>query len=117
MANKAKIKGTAAETGIVNYLNANGFPWVERRALAGVLDKGDIAGLRNTVIEVKNCAKLSIPQWIREANQEGVNAGTKYGGVVWYKQRGTTNPADWVVAMDGETYIEYLKLIEGVEDE
>ncbi len=44
---KSKQKGTAAETAVVKYLKANGFPKAERRALQGNLDKGDIS-LRQT---------------------------------------------------------------------
>jgi hypothetical protein len=49
--NKSKIKGTAYETAVVRHLNDNGFPYAERRALAGNLDKGDIAGIPSVVME------------------------------------------------------------------
>ena len=58
---KQRAKGTAAETAVVNYLKANGFPDADRSPLRGVLDKGDVAGIRNVVIEIKNQRTYAIP--------------------------------------------------------
>ncbi len=55
---KSKQKGTAAETAVVKYLKANGFPKAERRALQGSLDKGDISGIDDVVLEVKDHKKM-----------------------------------------------------------
>jgi hypothetical protein len=50
---KSKQKGTLAETAVAQYLKQF---WsnVERRALAGINDKGDISGVHDFVIEIKN---------------------------------------------------------------
>jgi hypothetical protein len=50
---KSKQKGTMAETAVVQYLKQF-WPNVERRALQGSKDTGDIAGIPNVVIEIKN---------------------------------------------------------------
>ena len=44
MTNRPKAIGTAAETAVVRYLAAHGFPAAERRALHGATDLGDITG-------------------------------------------------------------------------
>lgn len=53
MTNKPKAIGTAAETAVVRWLNANGWPHAERRALHGAYDRGDITGTPGICWEVK----------------------------------------------------------------
>lgn len=101
--NRSKVKGTTWESAIVDYLNDLGFTDVERRALAGALDKGDIAGLRGVVVEAKACGEYEIPKWLRETTTERENAGA-WLGVCWAKLRGKTRPADGVVMMSGEQF-------------
>ena len=102
----SKAKGTAAETAVVRYLQANGFPYVERRTLSGSQDKGDIAGIPGVVIEVKACARQELAAWMDEATIEAANASVAFG-VVWHKRKGFTNPSQWYVTMDGETFIQF----------
>lgn len=99
MVNKSKAKGTAAETAIVNYMRKFSSV-IERRTLSGSSDKGDIAGVIGTVIEVKNAAAMALGAWVDEAARERDNAQASLG-VVWHKRRGTTNPAEWYVTMTG----------------
>jgi len=70
---KAKQKGTLAETAVADYLRQT-FPAVERRALAGVNDKGDVAGVPGCVIEVKNQRSYKIHDWMKETETERINA-------------------------------------------
>ena len=75
---KSKQKGTFAETAVAQYLKqfwAN----VERRALAGINDKGDISGVKDFVIEIKNQKSYKLPEWMTETEQERLNAGVPYG--------------------------------------
>ena len=53
MTNRPKAIGTAAETAVVRYLAAHGFPNAERRALHGATDLGDITGTPSLCWEVK----------------------------------------------------------------
>jgi hypothetical protein len=78
---KAKQKGTAAETAVVRYLRGintsplgQPFPNVERRALSGGKDMGDIAGIPGTVIEIKAAERLELAKWQRETLTEKANA-------------------------------------------
>lgn len=107
MVNRSKNKGTTAETAIVAYLRDNGFPQAERRALSGTQDKGDVAGVVENVIEVKNCSRDALPQWIDEVEAEKLNAHARYG-VCWHKRRGTTDPGKWFVTMTGQQWVHVL---------
>lgn len=94
LVSKQRAKGTAAETAVVNYLKAHGFPHAERRALHGTADKGDITGCGPVVFEVKNHKQMDLAGWIKELEAEMVNAGVDVGAVV-SKKRGTTDPGEF----------------------
>lgn len=108
MVNKAKAKGTAAETAVVDYLRSEGGAGVERRALHGSADRGDIAGILAVVIEVKNTRDIDLAGALAEAKVEQLNDHADVG-VAWIKKRGRTNPADWYVVMDGAQLVMLLK--------
>ncbi|GIE84584.1 hypothetical protein [Actinoplanes regularis] len=103
----AKAKGTRWEGVIAAYLVESGFPGVERRALAGVADKGDIAGLP-VVVEAKNCKTTTLAAWVDEATVEAANAGVAVG-VVWHHRRGKASAADGFVTMSGAAFVELLR--------
>lgn len=109
MVNRSKIKGTSAETAVVGYLRQHGAPHAERRALNGVNDRGDIAGIIGVCIEVKNHSRDNLPTWIDETVIEGVNDHAQIA-VCWHKRRGTTDPGKWFVTMTGEQLIAVLRL-------
>lgn len=104
----SKRKGTAAESAVVQYLQAMGFTQPERRTLAGAKDRGDIAGLPGVVIEVKNCARQELAGWVGEAETERDNDGASLGAV-WHKRRGKGHPANWFVTMTGEQFVFLLR--------
>jgi hypothetical protein len=103
-----RAKGTRWESACVAWLNAHGFPYAERRALAGALDKGDITGIPGVVVEAKSQNRLSLAEWLDEAEQERVNAGAEVG-VVWFKRRGKTSAGDGYVLMTGDTLTSLLR--------
>jgi hypothetical protein len=107
MSNPSKRKGTEAERKVVEYLQTNGFPYAERRALAGALDKGDVTGVPGVVIEVKNHAALDLAGWLNELMREVDNAQARYGAVV-AKRRGHGDPAQWYAIMPFETLVRML---------
>ena len=105
----AKAKGTRAESGVVAYLQENGFRDAERRALRGINDAGDVAGLDETVIEVKDHAdRQRLGEWMAELIVE-MNAACAEVGGVWHKRRGKGSPADWYVTMPGWVFIRLLR--------
>jgi len=105
-----KAKGTSAETAVVNYLIANGYVHAERRALAGVNDKGDIAGLPGVCIEVKAHKSYSIPAWLKELAVEKVNAKAQVGILVVKPVGvGSANTGNWWAIMPLSEATELLK--------
>ena len=82
---KAKQKGTAGETALVRFLQGQGFPGAERRALGGGgagEDLGDITGITALCMEVKNHATYKIPAWLKETEIERINAKADFGILV-----------------------------------
>lgn len=105
----AKARGTRAESDVVTYLMMNGFPDAERRALRGALDAGDVAGVRDAVIEVKDHAdRQRLAEWMAELEAELRAAGASVGGV-WHKKRGKSSPGNWYVTMPGWVFVKLLK--------
>lgn len=89
---RQKQKGTAFESAIVEYLqdklcDEN----IERRALNGTLDRGDISGVTfcglRMVLECKNEARMRLAEYVREAETEAKNDGAFYYAVI-HKKRG-----------------------------
>ncbi|MBC3987817.1 hypothetical protein H8N00_02615 [Streptomyces sp. AC563] len=102
MANPNKVKGTAWESAVRDYLNAflglvdergkfldpmNGAN-VRRAAQEGARDVGDIHAAP-FVLEAKNTKSLAVPTWIRQAEIEAAHAGFPFGVVV-RKVRGSS---------------------------
>jgi hypothetical protein len=103
MSNPSKAKGTAWESEIVSFLQSCGWPYVERRTLAGSKDRGDIAGIPGVVIEAKATKTVALGAYLDEANTEVLNDGANLG-VVWLKRRGQTSAGNGYVVMDGWTF-------------
>jgi Holliday junction resolvase len=105
--NPSKRKGTAFETLVVRYLQDHGFPYAERRALAGNADKGDIAGVPGIALECKATKAFTASTFVDEANIEAHNAGVPTG-VAIVKRRGK-GAGDAYVLMDLETFTELIR--------
>lgn len=96
--NRSKNVGTAAESAVVRFLAANGFPHAERRALRGSLDCGDVTGTPGICWEVKGgtAARTAsdglIAAWLVETDVERVNARADIGVLV--VQRAGIGPAN-----------------------
>ena len=108
MVNRNGIKGSRWESAIVGFLRDHGFPHAERRAKAGINDKGDITGVTpHLVIEAKDQAKIDLPGFLREAEEEAANANAILP-VAWVKARGKGVDKSYVVMYPG-TFILLLK--------
>ena len=103
---KSKQRGTAWESAIVGYLREHGYPWAERRALAGALDKGDIH-LPGVMIEAKNCQTITLAAWADEVAAQTANCPPGTVGVAWIKRRGKGVDKSYVV-MDPATFLRLL---------
>lgn len=104
---KSKQKGTRAENHVVAYLKES-FPYAERRALAGINDKGDVTGIPGVVVEIKDHAKITLSEWLKELEQEMLNADASTGAVV-AKKRGTLDVGDWYAVMPVSVWVSLLK--------
>jgi hypothetical protein len=112
---RSKQKGTAFETLVLGAFR-EAYPYAERRAMNGKLDKGDLnlPGEDLYIVECKAVTRFNLPEWKREAEQEAANAGVRVGVVV-HKRRGNANPWDQWVTM---TVFDLLYLVsDGALDE
>lgn len=98
-----KAKGRNAENLVATYLQRWFGDHIERRRLNGIHDRGDIAGVRNTVIEVKSGARIDLPGWLAEAEQERVNDDADWSVVV-IKPKGVTDPAKFYAVVPFEQW-------------
>lgn len=105
---KSKQKGTQAETAVVNWLQSKGRKHVERRALNGVLDRGDIAGIPGVVFEVKNHARMELSAWVAELEIEMRNDKADTGAVI-HKKKGTTDVGRWYATMPVSVWFKLLE--------
>lgn len=107
---KAKQKGTSAESALVKYLQANGFPNAERRALTGSLDQGDITGTPCLAWEVKNHKAYHIPAWLKECEIETGNAKADFG-ILAVKPNGVGlgNAGQWWAIMTMDQMVKLLR--------
>lgn len=105
----SRRKGTAAESALVGYLQAHGWPFAERRALAGGKDKGDVVGTVGICWEQKSAVRICIPEWMRETETERVNAAADFGVLV-IKPRGVgeTRVGQWAALLPLEAVVELL---------
>lgn len=105
---KSRQKGTSWETALCRFLTEEGFPHVERRALAGTSDRGDIAGIPGWVLEAKNCRKVELAAWVDEAALEQANDGAEFSAV-WHHRVGKAHPSAGYVTMSGATFVRLLR--------
>jgi hypothetical protein len=110
MTNKPKAIGTAAETAVVRYLQANGFPHAERRALRGELDAGDVTGCPGICIEVKgggaarSASDGDVTAWMEEVRAEALNADAQIGFLVMQRRAvGAKNAGRWWAVLTVDT--------------
>jgi len=107
---KSKAKGTAAETAVANYLKDQGWATAERRALSGINDKGDIAGILQLCVEVKAQKQYSIPAWLKELATEKANAKAEHGVLIIKPVGvGSSNVKGWWAVMTFEELVELLR--------
>jgi len=107
----ARQKGTLAESAVARWLVRLGYA-VERRALHGNADRGDIIGVPNWTIEIKNVRTPYYQAWLREAEAERKNAGTEYT-VVLHKPHGVSvdHPEEWVAVMSAGQWAAITKAL------
>lgn len=115
MAQRPKDIGTEAESAVAAYLRGQGFQAVERRALSGQHDRGDIAGVPDTVIEVKGghtaekASDLRVQQWLLDTEREREAAYARWGVLVMKRAGyGPKRASEWWAVMDGPQFADFL---------
>tara|TARA_B100000287_G_scaffold165924_1_gene156498 strand:+ start:9114 stop:9443 length:330 start_codon:yes stop_codon:yes gene_type:complete len=108
MSSRNKAKGTRFETDVVNFINEKKPYNVERRALSGANDKGDIIGVPDFALECKNVKDWSkqLGAFVQEAEIEAGNAGVPFGAVVIKKRNSNTSRS--YVVMSLEKFVELM---------
>ena len=106
--NRSKQKGTSWESAIVKYLEVNGYPAAERRALSGSADRGDIAGVPLVVIEAKAARSMTLGPWLKELDAEIANDRADHGAL-WIKRIGKAQAADGVIVLRPAQWLALLK--------
>lgn len=90
---------------------------IDRRVKTGAQDRGDVGGVRvhgqRVVIECKDCAKVDLPAWTREAHLEAGNDDALVGVVV-HKRHGVGDPMRQWVSM---TLADFVALLTGQPQE
>jgi hypothetical protein len=109
----SKQKGTAFERLIADFL-----AWeladdnIDRRAMQGLNDRGDIAGVRvgpyRLAVECKNVRTMALSQWVKEAAMEAGH-DSALAGVVIHKRRGYAKAGDQYVTMTARDLVAILK--------
>lgn len=95
----SKRKGSKWERDVVEFLRVNGFPYVERRALEGINDRGDIAGIPGVVLECKATKAIDLATAMTEAEKEAKNAGVRIFAAVIKRRMKPTSEAYGVVPL------------------
>jgi Holliday junction resolvase len=85
-------KGARAEREFVSFLRREGWPDARRYLSGDGLQPGDIDGVPGVTIEVKNCAQLSIPAWLRQVEAEAAPGSLP---VLAVRRPGLVDPGDW----------------------
>src|SRR6185369_162048 len=105
---KSKDKGTWAESAVAYYLQCNGWPSAERRALRGGKDWGDIAGTPGVCWEVKYVGKgqgIQMKPWMAELTTEMDNSRSPVGVLVMKTASyGSATTGSWYASIPAPTH-------------
>ena len=104
---KNKQRGTAFETAVARFLQEKTKYWVERRALAGSLDKGDLIVIPDWCLELKDHKSINLAGFMDEAAKESENAGTKWHAAI--VKRRNRNVKDAYVVMPLWMWAEFIE--------
>lgn len=104
MVNLPREKGTAAETAFVSWMHAQGELQVERHALHGSHDLGDINGIPGLVTSVKFVGKgkpMDLSGWLNELHRMRLNVHRRTpelalpDGILVVRRAGYPDVGDW----------------------
>ena len=116
MTNRSKAKGTHFEVLIRDYFIENWDDLINRLALAGTKDCGDLANFRiageKIAVECKDHRQMELAAWVAEAQKEAENLGA-LASVVVHKRRGKGAAQDQYVTTTLGDFMKIIALSEG----
>ncbi len=101
--NRSRRKGASAEVEVAHLIaDLSGYHCLRTRTPGAAADVGDIAGLPNTVVEVKNRASIAeaIAEGLPQAQAASERTGWRWP-TVWVRRPG----GRYVVCMTPETFL------------
>lgn len=100
--NRSKDIGTRAETAVVRYATAHGFPHADRLTMRGPMDRGDVGLCPGVIVEVKggdaarNITDLNVERWLDDTYREREHAGAAVAFLVVQRAGvGALNAGRW----------------------
>jgi hypothetical protein len=114
LSSAAKRKGSQAERDVVLWLQANGYPYADRRVAGATLDKGDISGVLGVTIEVKNHKRMDLAGWVGELEVEMKNDNA-WTGTVIHKRHGKSSVDEWYCTMPAKVWLALIRKAMGGE--
>jgi len=99
--------GADAENALAGYLRDAGYPEC-RRQLERRQDRGDLLGVGDVGLEVKNCRKHDLAAWTAQARQGCEAAGLLYPVTVVKPPR-ITDPGRWYAVLTVDTLVALLR--------
>ena len=103
-------RGPKFEADVITYLRAEGWDNAERRVMGGSLDRGDVAGIPNVCMELKNTGVMEMGRAVAEAEKEAKNAGARWWCVIFKRRRASISSA--YVVIDLEQWSRILRILD-----
>lgn len=113
MANPSKEKGMRAERAVAEWLKANGHPNAERSRWGWTDDRGDIDGVDDLCVEIKDQKKIDLSEFLKELERETANRKTNFG-VLIVKKRLTMDVDEWYAVMPAKAWITLFNLLKEI---
>lgn len=111
----SKSKGYRGEAEFVEASTENGYKTQRNGNIHGQADQGDIAGISDWTVQVKNVATVKIPEFIKAAKEQAVNAGNRFYCVA-LKLRGK-HMREGVILMPVQQWFDIVKELEELRAE
>jgi hypothetical protein len=106
-------KGPRFERLVADYLQAEGFLAADRRIKHGAKDKGDITGIPDWTLELKDTEPMNFSALLNQAIIEAANAGTTFFAGI--QKRRNKNVRDAYVVLPLWLFARVLKRLLGMD--
>ena len=110
MTDPNKAKGDAWERAVRDHARTHGFPWTERTRAGYARDHGDLHLVPGPAViaQAKNHARLCLPEWLRQLDEQVVDSGAEHGFLV-LKRRGVGDPGKAFVVVELDAHLRLLR--------